>query len=243
MTEILRYERSGPVATITMDDGKVNSMSLEMLAELNRALDQAQKDKVAVLITGREGVFCGGFDLATFKRGGEAVYQMLKGGAELATRVMAFPAPVVTACSGHAVAMGAFLAMSADVRIGASGAFKIVCNEVAIGLTLPRFGIEVARHRLTPSHFNRALITAETYSPEAAVEAGFLDRVVPAADLVTEATNAANALTKLDAKAHVESKLLVRERALAAMRAAIESELGSFDVFLNTIGSAIKIGR
>jgi enoyl-CoA hydratase len=243
MTEILRYELSGPLATITMDDGKVNCMSLRMQSELNRALDQAEKDRATVVLTGREGVFCGGFDLATFRQGGEDLYRMLKGGAELAVRVMAFPTPVVTACSGHAVAMGAFLAISADARIGAAGPFKIVCNEVAIGLTLPRFGIEIVRHRLTPAHFNRALINAETYSPEAAVEAGFLDRVVPAADLLAEATNVAKSLTQLNAKAHAETKLLVREHALGALRVAIESELGSFDVFLGTIARAMSVGR
>jgi len=243
MTEILRYERSGPVATITMDDGKVNCLSLTMLAELNRALDQAQEDKVVVVITGREGMFCGGFDLATFKQGGEPVYQMLKGGAELITRVLSFPRPVVTACSGHAVAMGAFLTMSGDVRIGAAGAFKVVCNEVAIGLTMPRFAIELSRSRLTPSHFNRAMINAEIYSPEAAVEAGFLDRVVPASGLRTEAANAAEALTKLNARAHAETKVLVRARALEGLRAAIATELGSIDVFVDTIGSAMKASR
>lgn len=243
MAEILRYERSGPVATITMDDGKVNCMSLEMLAELNRALDQAQRDGAAVVLTGREGLFCGGFDLATFKEGGEPLYQMLKGGAELVARVMSFPTPVVTACSGHAIAMGVFLAISADARLGAAGPFKIVCNEVAIGLTLPRFAIEIVRHRLTPSHFNRALINAETYSPEHAVEAGFLDRVAPPADLLTESIAVATALTQLNANAHAESKLLVRERALAALRAAIEQEYGSFDVFVETVAGGMQASR
>ncbi len=243
MSKILRYERSGPVATITMDDGKVNCLSLPMLAELNSALDQAQKDDAVVVLTGRKGMFSGGFDLETFQRGGEPVYQMLKNGAELIARVLSFPRPVVTACSGHAVAMGAFLTMSGDVRIGAAGAFKILCNEVAIGLTMPRFAIELSRSRLTPSHFNRAMINAETYSPEAAVEAGFLDRVVSASDLQTAAAEAAEALTKLNRRAHAETKLLVRQQTQDALRTAIATELGSIDVFVNTIGSAMKAGR
>jgi enoyl-CoA hydratase len=242
MAEILRYERSGPVATITMDDGKVNCMSLAMQSELGRALDQAEQDSAAVVLTGRTGVFCGGFDLATFTQGGEALYQMLKGGAELATRIMAFPAPVVVACSGHAVAMGVFLAIGADARIGAAGPFKIVCNEVAIGLTLPRFAIEVVRHRLAPAHFNRALVNAEVYSPEQAVEAGFLDRVVPPAELLSEATKTATALTRLNPRAHAQSKLLVREQALSAMRAAIEQEYGSYDTFVRTVASGLSAG-
>ena len=129
MTDLLHYERSGPVATITLDNGKVNALSIEAMAEINRALDDAQEHKAAVVITGREGMFSGGFDLATFQKGGEAVYQMLKDGAELAARIMAFPRPVVSACSGHAIAMGAFLIMSADERLVASGPHKIRLNE------------------------------------------------------------------------------------------------------------------
>jgi len=226
-----------------MDDGKVNCMSLTMLAEMNRALDQAERDEVTVVITGRQGLFCGGFDLATFKEGGEPLYRMLKGGAELVARVMAFPTPVVTACSGHAVAMGVFLAISGDARIGASGPFKIVCNEVAIGLTLPRFAIEIVRHRLTPAHFNRALINAEAYSPEQAVEAGFLDRVVPPVELMAQATQVAQALAGLHPRAHEESKLLVRERALGAIRAAIDEEYGSFEIFVGTVADGMNVGR
>jgi len=223
-----------------MDDGKVNCMSLTMLAEMNRALDQAEQDKATVVITGRKGLFCGGFDLATFKQGGEPLYQMLKGGAELAARVMAFPTPVVTACNGHAVAMGVFLAISADARIGAAGPFKIVCNEVAIGLTLPRFAIEIVRHRLTPAHFNRALVNAETYSPEQAVEAGFFDRVVPSDELMTEAIQVGHALTGLHPRAHAQSKLLVREQALDAIRAAIEEEYGSFEIFVAAVAGGLN---
>ena len=222
-----------------MDDGKVNALSLDMLAALNGALDQALEDKVTVVLTGREGVFSGGFHLGTFKEGGEALYKMLKGGAELAERIMSFPTPVVAASTGHAIAMGSFLVMSADVRIGAAGNFKYVCNEVAIGLTLPVFAIEIAKQRLTPPHYNLALNVAHTYGPEQAVEAGFIDRVVPAAELHDQATQLATALSQLNMPAHAASKLLVREQALAALRASIERELASFEVFLDTMGRAI----
>ncbi|MGB3052658.1 MAG: crotonase/enoyl-CoA hydratase family protein [Polyangiales bacterium] len=243
MTEILRYECSDSVATITMDDGKVNSISLAMLAELNRGLDRAEQDDAVAVITGRNGVFSGGFDLETFKQGGEPLHQMLRGGADLVSRVLSFPRPVVIACSGHAVAMGAFLAMSGDMRIGVAGDFKVLCNEVAIGLTVPRALIEISRSRLTPSHFNRALVTAETYSPEGAVEAGFLDRIVPVAELANEAASAARRLATLNARAHAQTKLLVRERALEAIRAGTASELGSYEIFLDTIGAALKVKR
>ena len=240
MSESVRYERAGPVAIITMDDGKVNSLSLSTLAALNEAFDQAEQDKAAVVLTGRAGVFSGGFDLGTFKEGGEALHQMLKGGAELASRVMAFPMPVVSACSGHCIAMGVFLEMSADMRLGAAGPFKYVANEVAIGLTMPRFAIEIARPRLTPSHFNLALVLANVYSPDTAVEAGFLDRVVPADQLLEQATQTATQLCKLNLGAHAASKLLVRERALQALRDAIDVELGTYEAFTETMERGMR---
>ena len=57
---LVSYQREGSIATITMDDGKVNVLSLQMLTELNVALDQASTDRAVVILTGRDGVLlCG----------------------------------------------------------------------------------------------------------------------------------------------------------------------------------------
>jgi len=242
MAELVKYEMHDEVATITMDDGKVNSLSVAMQQAVNDALDRAEQDKAIVVITGREGVFSAGFDLSTFMQGGEGVYDMLRGGADLALRVMTFPRPLVAACTGHVIAMGAFLSMCADVRIGAEGSFKYMCNEVAIGLTLPRFAIEIVRHRLRPADFNLALTTAHTYGPREAMTAGFLDRVVTPGNLADVAADTAARLTKLHTRAHEQSKQLVRERAIEALRDAIERELGSYDVFVSTVGKGMSVG-
>jgi enoyl-CoA hydratase len=129
--------------------------------------------------------------------------------------------PVVIACTGHAMAMGAFLLASADYRVGVSGAFKLAANEVAIGLTMPYAAVEILRQRLTPSHFNRAVLLSEPFTPEGAVEAGFLDRVVEASELEATVRAVAVGLTALNMDAHAASKLRVREQALGAIRAGI----------------------
>jgi enoyl-CoA hydratase len=224
MTDNLSYARNGSVGTITMDDGKVNCLSPKMLAELNQALDQAVADKATVLLTGRAQRFSAGFDLTTLKQGGVAAQQMLNAGFELAERLLSFPTPVVAACNGHALAMGSFLLLSADIRIGAAGAFKIGANEVAIGMTVPHAAVEICRQRLTPAHFTRAVITAEIYTPELAVEAGFLDRVVPESELLSAARSIANALSTLDMSAHIATKLRARLGTLTALRKAIEND-------------------
>ena len=149
---------------------------------------------------------------------------MVRGGFELAARLLSFPRPVVVACTGHAVAMASFLLLSGDLRLGAAGPFRIQANEVAIGLTMPRAAIELCRQRLTPAAFSRAVLLSEAFGPDEAVTAGFLDRVVDPAALNDEARAAAVALTALDGTAHEASKRRAREGTLHAIQAAIADD-------------------
>ena len=222
MTTRVSYELSGGIATITMDDGKANVLSLAMQADINAALDQAQQDGAIVILTGREGRFSGGFDLAVFAAGGPEAPDMLRGGFELSARMLSFPYPVVVACTGHAIAMGAFLLLSGDYRIGAAGAFKIQAIEVQIGMTMPFTALEICRQRLATSHYDRAVVLAETFTPEGAIDAGFLDEVVDPSELAVAARSRAEAFTLLNLEAHAATKLRAREHALTAIRAAIE---------------------
>ena len=226
MTTLVNYELKDSVATIAMDDGKVNVMSIAMSSALNAALDRAASDRAVVVLTGRPGVFSAGFDLNTLTAGGPDGHKMVSMGFELAYRMLSFPMPIVVACSGHAIAMGVFLLLAADYRLGADGPFRIGANEVAIGITMPHFGIEMCRQRLAPAHFNRAVIFSEMYSPTDAVPAGFLDRAVPAAELQEEAQKLATSLTKLNMAAHTASKLRLRDQTLKAIRAAIDADGG-----------------
>jgi enoyl-CoA hydratase/carnithine racemase len=228
MRTLVRYELRDSIATITMDDGKMNVLSPDMFGQLNTAFDRAAEDHCVVVLTGREGVFSAGFDLRTLTAGGADAHAMVRMGFELAERVLSFPAPVVIACSGHALAMGVFLVLAGDYRVGALGPFRIGANEVAIGITMPFFGVEICRQRLSPAHFHRAVINAEIYRPEDAVAAGFLDRVVAAAELRDAARGVGADLGRLDVGVHAASKLRARRHALEAIRAAIEADDAAF---------------
>jgi enoyl-CoA hydratase len=224
MGSLVNYQLDAPVATITMDDGKVNALSLDMLSALGEALDRAEADRALVVLTGREGTFSAGFDLRVLAAGGKDAYAMLMKGFSLAERMLSFPKPIVIACNGHALAMGAFLLLSGDYRFCAQGPFKIGANEVAIGLTMPFSGVEICRQRLAPAHFNRAVINAEIFTPDQAQAAGFVDQVVPAPDLQRIAHNTATDLAQLNMDAHTTTKLRAREQSLKALRAAIEAD-------------------
>jgi enoyl-CoA hydratase len=224
--ELVSYSFRDGIATITMDDGKVNALSPAMQAQVGAALDRATADDAVVLLAGRPGVWSAGFDLKVLRAGGPQAQAMLRGGFELAARMLAHPRPVIIGCTGHAIAMGSFLLLSGDYRIGAAGPYKIQANEVAIGLTLPRAAVEICRQRLTPAAFSRAAVLAEVFTPADAVQAGFLDRVVGESELPDAAWQLAKQVRGLDMAAHATTKLRVRENVLAAIPAAIKEDYG-----------------
>lgn len=222
---MIRVELAEGVARIGLDDGKVNALSAELLGEIGKALDQAEAAQAIAVLRGKPGMFSAGFDLGTFKRGREATLAMLRAGARTIERLLAFPCPVVTVCTGHAYPMGAFLMLAADVRFGVAGEFRIGMNEVAIALTVPHFALEIARHRLTPAGFAR-ITTAPMFGPEEALRHGYLDSVLDAARLDAAVELELARLKQLDRPAFTATKQRVNARALDAVRAAITSELG-----------------
>ena len=225
MADLVSYERTDRVSTITMDDGKVNVFSIPMLRALHEAFDQAEQDGTVVLLTGRPGYFSAGFDLKVFSETPEDTTTLLALGATLAERILSFPTPVAVACSGHAFPAGAFLLMAADTRVGADGPFKLGLNEVRIGLALPWFAIILARHRMTPAAFDHAVVTGEMLDPEGARVAGLLDRVVPVDELAEAGRAAAEDLTAIHFRSHLATKLRARQEVLEELRWSIETEL------------------
>ncbi|WP_417531160.1 crotonase/enoyl-CoA hydratase family protein [Marinobacter lipolyticus] len=224
MTDLVSYELNDGIATITIANGKANALSHEVFEGLNSALDQAEQDKAIVILTGQPGVFSAGYDLKEMQKGPKEAGALVKVGSTLTRRLAAFPLPVIGACSGHAIAKGAFILLSVDHRIGVEGPFKLGLNEVAIGMTMHHAGIEIARHRLAPAHFYRSVVNAEIYNPEGAVEAGFLDEVVPQDALLERAGALATQFKKLNMRAHRETKVKAKADYLALLDRCIQQD-------------------
>jgi enoyl-CoA hydratase len=225
-SEPVRTEIDDGVATIHLDDGKANALSHAVIRALSTALDEVEKQKLrALALVGRPGRFSAGFDLSVMRQGMKAAGELTLEGADLAVRLYSFPIPVVLGVTGHALAMGGLLCLSADERIGADGDFKIGLNEVAIGMPLPRFGILLAQERLSRRHQARAVVEAEIYDPRGAVDAGFLDRVVAPDAVVEVARSRARALAEgLHPGAHRDTKLAMRAEVLERLRASIADD-------------------
>jgi enoyl-CoA hydratase len=227
MSDRVAYRLHDGVATVTMDDGKVNVMSTGMLRDLGGAFDRAEKDRaIVVLQSARSGLFSAGFDLKIFAANDAAgSLEMVKTGAELALRLMSFPFPTLGVMEGHAFPMGTFLLLACDVRIGARGPFRMGLNEVAIGISPPGFAIELARSRLHPAWLSRTVTLGEMFEPDDAVVAGFLDRVVPGDEIEPAVESTLAVLKTLHAPSHISAKQRLRRAAGAAIREAIDEEL------------------
>ena len=221
MSDLISYHLEDGVATLTLSNGKVNAISPDVVAAFNAALDQAEKDRAVVIITGQPGILSGGYDLKVMTAGPKEAVSLVTAGSTLARRLLSHPFPVIVACPGHAVAKGAFILLSADYRIGVDGPFSIGLNEVQIGMTMHNAGIELARDRLRRSAFHRSVINGEMFDPKSAVDAGFLDKVVSAEELQGAALAAARQLKKINMLAHKNTKLKVRKALLDALDNAI----------------------
>ena len=194
MTSTSTFEVNDGVAVLRLDDGKANAIGYETLAAIDSAVSDAEQEAKALVIAGREGRFSAGFDLGLMRQGPQAARDVAAAGARTAMRIYGARVPVVAACTGHAIAFGAIMLLSSDVRLGADADAKIGLNEVSIGMPLPIFAVELARDRLTPRCFTAATALATLYSAADAVEAGYLDELVPPDELMDAAVARAAAL-------------------------------------------------
>ena len=216
------------VALVRLDDGKVNVVSHDVVDALHAALDRAEAEATAVAILGREGKLSGGFDLSVMTAGPDEARQLVQRGGELLMRIYGHPQPVVIGVTGHALAAGALLVLACDTRIGAEGPFKIGLNETAIGMALPEYAVELARERLSKRWFARCALQAEILDPSTAVDAGFLDRVVPAGDLEQAVVEEAARLGQLRAGAYRVTKEKSRRATIERVLANLSDDLAAF---------------
>ena len=214
----MEYTVINNIATLTFDDGKANAVGPQFLDDINTGLDRAQAEQVgAVILRGREGIFSGGFDLEEFKKGVELGMTMVGRGFDLLVRLYSFPLPLVAACTGHGVAMGAFIIMACDSRIGSRGNFKISLPETAIGMALTPLLLALTAARISRQHMTRVALQSEVYNPEQAVEAGFIDEAVEADLLDARAMEVALKLANLPQAQYAANKLSIRANTLQAM--------------------------
>lgn len=224
MTEKLAtLSQDEDVSIITLDDGKANVFSPSMISAVNKCLDDVPTEKGSLIITGRTGMFSAGFDLKIISAGDmAATREMSLKGFKLLSRIFSFPRPVLAACSGHGIALGTFLLCCCDYRIGVKGEFLVGANEMRTNMVIPIPILELIKFRIAQPHKYRAVLGAEMYSIENAIDAGIIDEIVEADDLMDTALTKAKDLATLGHPSYTLTKELYIEEPLKKINDAID---------------------
>lgn len=213
---------------ISVDDGRANAFSAPLLAELTAQLNAAEGDDAirAVVIAGNSKAFFAGFDLDVIRGGDQqAIAEMVTGGGAFIRESYGASLPVVAASTGHAVAAGALLLLGCDHRVGVDGPVKIGLNEVAIALTLPDWALAISRERVSKRWLQRSVVNAVLFDGPGAVDAGYLDEVVAADQVVDRAVEVAAQLADtLDPGAYRATVRNLRGEVLAEMDRSVGAD-------------------
>jgi enoyl-CoA hydratase len=225
MSDLVRYRLEGKTAVVEMDDGKANALSEPMIAALVAALSRAEGEAAAMVLAGRPDRFCAGFDLRVMMSSPDAARALLVRGADLLMRLYGAAIPLVVACTGHALAGGALVVLTGDVRVAAAGAYRIGLNEVAIGLPVPVLAMELARDRLLPTALTRATLLAHIHTPDEALAAGYVDEVAAPDQVLARALAEAERLSALGRGPFGATKQRLRGRTIAHVRATLDDDM------------------
>jgi enoyl-CoA hydratase len=203
-------EVDGGIATLTLDDGRVNAFDLDFFHALDHALD-ASADDDAVALVGRPGMFSAGLNtkvMAGLDAAG--MEELLVAFGRTMLRVWLEPRPVVAAATGHAVAGGTILSMCADHSVAADGDFRWGLTETTIGFVMPAWILAIARGNVAVERLDDLILPGATVGPEEAVAVGFADELAAPAVVVDRALDRARALAQLPRTTYAATKQRLR---------------------------------
>lgn len=223
---VCTYTLEGTTAIVRMDDGKANALSEPMIESLISSLERAEKEASAMILTGRADRFCAGFDLRVMMASPDAAKALLRKGSDLLMKLYGAKLPLVIASTGHALAGGALVLLTGDLRIGLEGSYRIGLNEVQIGLPVPVLAMELARDRITGTELARATLMAKIYAPEEAAKVGYLDFIAHSPEeLLTRAKEEATRLGTLARPAYQATKERLRKKTIDYILATLDDDM------------------
>lgn len=221
---VKRSERDG-IATLRLDDGKLNVLTTERFEKIDAAFDDCAED-AAIVLTGRDGCFTAGLDTKTLEElDADGLRELISTFGRTWMRIWLEPRPVVAAVTGHAIAAGTMLAMACDHAVAAQGDFKWGLTETRIGFPLPEFAVALARANVRTDRLEDLLLPGEVVTPDTAVEAGFADGLAAPADTLDTATARAGTLAELPRETYAATKRRLRGQAADNALASLNDDL------------------
>lgn len=179
----LRVNIAGSVATITLDRPPLNILTIEMIRELDTALDELATNQrlKAVVLQAAGKAFCAGVDVADHAP--ERVDAMIRGFGRLFTRLRTLPVPTIAVAQGAALGGGAELAIGCDIVLAASSA-RFGQPEVKLGV-FPPIAAAYFPRMLGYQQAAKLIFTGATISAVDAVRLHLATEVAPDEELAT----------------------------------------------------------
>lgn len=217
----MEFELKNDIACISISDGKANVVGHAFVDGIMQYLERAEAEAKAVVIHAREGMFSAGFDLKELQKGQAEAAALVGRGMEMLTRLYAHPQPVVAACDGHAIGLGAFILLASDFRLGSAADYNITLPETAIGMPFRPVLMALIKDRIASAQQTIAVLQSKPFTATEAVASGFLDKVISRDSLRHEADALAEALTQLPGEIYGVNKQDLRSASLLKMRDSI----------------------
>jgi len=204
---IATLSQENNISVIKLDDGKANAFSYDMLTTFNELLAQVPRDSGSLVITGREGLFSGGFDLKTLATGDmDKIKKMVHLGYRTLLELYSFERPVIAAVSGHSIALGLFVTCCADYRIAIDGQYICQANEVRNNMDIPTQIMEILIARVNKNYFYPAVYHSDAYSMKDSIAVGYIDEVVAEDKFMGRVMDKAEELSSLPHPFYVNTK-------------------------------------
>ena len=185
----LHFEVADGVGIIRLDRPPMNALDTETQDGLRTLAEETtrREDVRAVVVYGGEKVFAAGADIKEMQ-GMDHAAMVVRSRAlqESFTAVARIPKPVVAAVTGYALGGGCELALCADFRIAADNA-KLGQPEILLGLIPGAGGTQRLARLIGPSKAKDLIFTGRMVRADEALALGLVDRLVPAAEVYTEA--------------------------------------------------------
>jgi enoyl-CoA hydratase len=205
--ETVLFEKKGKVGLITLNRPQaLNALNAQLISELNQVLDacEADADIHAMVLTGSEKAFAAGADIKEMKDKtfGDVILKDFIAPWERLSRCRK---PVIAAVSGYALGGGCEIAMMCDFII-ASETARFGQPEIMLGVIPGSGGTQRMTHFIGKSKAMDLCLTGRQMDAAEAERCGLVSRIVPVADLLNEATKAAEKIAGFSLPAVMTAK-------------------------------------
>lgn len=242
MTDVLvELERGADgVAVITLCNGKVNSLSRAVFAQLLVIAEQLSVDPPgAVIVTGSERIFAAGADISEFAGPDEARDIGALFVAAL-NAVAAIPRMVIAAVSGPALGGGCELALACDLRLASDGA-RFGQPEILLGIIPGGGGTQRLARLVGPARAKDMILTGRQVAAEEALAMGLVDEVIARDQLMTRARELAASLARGPLGAQALAKAAIDDGLQVTLAEGLALEQAAFVEVFRTEDARIGV--